>query len=245
MKRILLILPLIVMVLQVSAQRFNEGIIAGLSISDVDGFNNQYPDFKHPGFTVGGFVNTKIGQMTKLQLEISFIEKGSQLLPDSTNNNPYYDLTLNYIDVSLMVRQPVHWKVNNKLSDKYGLIFGLTYGTLAYYQYTAQSIVYSSSTYNNGLFNNHLDGELNTFDASAFIGFYYNFSPQFFADVRYSNSFIPAVKHNSTTTFYPYFNSWNSGSNLCFELRLGYQFGSGKNNASGQGTASPPEPPSN
>ncbi|HSY75416.1 MAG TPA: outer membrane beta-barrel protein, partial [Bacteroidia bacterium] len=214
MKRLLFILPLLILVTEAKAQRFRVGFMAGLTINDVSGADlvDADNDFKKPGFSISGLVNTKIGNTTQLQMEIAFIEKGSAVLPDSTNNNLYYNLNLNYIDVSVLIRQPLHIAVNKKMSDKYGLLIGGTYGTLISYSYTVQS--------------NPTPIDLNNFDASAFIGFYYNFTPKFFIDLRYSNSIIPAIKRDaSTSTFYPYFNSWNRGDNMSFEIRLGFIFG--------------------
>ncbi|HWY97673.1 MAG TPA: porin family protein [Bacteroidia bacterium] len=214
MKRLLFILPLLLVVIEARAQRFRVGFMAGITIDDVSGADlfDADNDFKKPGFTLGGLVNTKIGNTTQLQMEIAFIQKGSAVTPDTTNNNQFYNLNLNYIDVSVLIRQPVHLAINKKMSDQYGLLIGGTYGTLISYSYKVM--------------NNPTPIDLNGFDASAFIGFYYNFTPKFFIDLRYSNSIIPAIKRDaSTTTFYPYFNSWNRGDNMSFEIRLGFIFG--------------------
>ncbi|HXP50146.1 MAG TPA: outer membrane beta-barrel protein [Bacteroidia bacterium] len=215
MKRLLLMLPLFIIVSTVQAQRFRVGVVAGAAITDIAGADlvDNDNDFVKAGLIVGGLVNTKIGATTQMQLEISFIQRGSQVLPDTTHMNDYYIMNLNYINVSLSVRQPIHININRKMTDKYGLIFGLTYGSLLSYSYTIQGLNYLA--------------DLNTTDANAFFGFYYNFTPNFFFDLRYSNSFIPVIKRDGyNQSFYPWFNSWNAGDNMAFELRLGYTFGS-------------------
>ncbi len=231
MKRLLLILPLLLTFTITNAQQFKIGIIAGLGITDVAGADliDNDNDFQKGGFIGGGFVNTKIGQTTQMQLEISFMQKGSQVPPDTLHMNNYYVLNLNYVDVSLMVRQPIHININRKMSDKYGLIFGLTYGNLVYYSFEVQGINYQLN--------------LNSFDASAFIGFYYNFTPNFFFDMRYSNSFITAIKHDgSNSQWYPYYGSWNDGNNMAFELRLGYVFVGGSSAGDNSPSAAPGAP---
>jgi hypothetical protein len=231
MKRLLFILPALMLFTSIHAQVFRVGAEAGLMISDVDGVSGTgLVKFGKPGFTIGGLVNTKIGNTTQMQLEISYTEKGSEVFPDTTHNNNYYDLSFYYLDISLSVRQPLHLRVNSKMSDKYGLIFGATFGPLISYSYTVQGLTYD------------LTGQLNNYDASAFLGFYYNFTPAFFFDLRYSNSFIPAYKHNASTQgFYPFYNSWNAGDNMAFELRLGYRFGT--SNEEPASTATPPPAP--
>ena len=215
MKRLLFILPLFIACTIVSGQTFRVGAMAGITITDVEGVSGTgLVEFHKPGFTVGGQVSTKIGPKTQVQMEICFTQRGSEVFPDSTHTNFYYDLNLNYIDISLEIRQSLHIRVNNKLSDKYGVLAGGTYGPLVGYSYTVQGIIYN------------LDQQLNFFDANVFFGFYYNFTDNFFFDMRYSNSFIPAYKHNATTQgFYPFYNSWEAGNNMGFELRFGYRFG--------------------
>ncbi len=218
MKRILLIFSATLLVTVTSAQQFKVGAIAGLAITDVQGFNGtEIPTFRKGGLILGGLVSTHISNTTKMQLEISYVQRGSQIPPDTTNNNNFYLFRLNYIDISLSVRHPIHLSINHKVSDKYGVLAGLTYGTLIYQSYEVKTISYDISS------------ELNTFEANAFVGFYYNFTPNFFFDLRYSNTFITAIKHNASPTngFYPYFNSWNDGNNMAFELRLGLTFGGG------------------
>lgn len=234
MKRLLLIFFIAITVSTAEAQQFKVGAIAGVAITDVQGFNGtEIPTFRQGGFILGGLVNTHVTNTTKMQLEIYFIQRGSEILPDSLHMNDYYDFRLNYVDISLSVRKPIHLNMNNKVSDKYGLIFGLTYGTLVYQAYSVQSVPLDISS------------DLNTYEANAFIGFYYNFTPNFFFDFRYSNSFLPAIKSNATSIggiFYPYFNSWNDGNNIAFELRLGLTFGGGSTSNDAGPSTPPPAP---
>lgn len=234
MKRLLFLPLILTLAITANAQQFKIGAVAGIAITDVQGFNQtEIPTFRKGGAIIGGVVNTHIGNTTRMQLEISYVQRGSQIPPDSTHLNNYYLLRLNYIDVSLMVRQPIHLSINHKVSDKYGLLAGLTYGTLIYQSYNAQSVYYDMSA------------NLNTYEANVFFGFYYNFTPNLFFDLRYSNTFLPVIKSNATSVggvFYPYFNSWNDGNNIGFEIRLGYTFGGGST-SNDAGPSSPPPAP--
>jgi len=235
MKRfIVLLLPFLSLVSYTKAQTFKAGILAGVAITDIAGMDqvDADNDFYKFGLTAGGFVNTKIGPSSSLEMEITYTQKGSQQPPDSTNNNNYYTLALNYIDVTLVWKKQLHININKKPTDKLGFEAGITLGSLISYSYTAKSNPFD------------LTGQLNTIDASAVIGLTYSFSPKFFFSGTYSNSFIPALKHDAfpSGSYGLYYQAWNNGANLAFQLTFGYIFNGGSEGAEDNSSAPAPPP---
>ena len=58
-------------------QRFHGGPMTGLVVSQVDGDN--LGGYNKPGIRAGGWVNTQISDLTTLQLELQYIQKGSKI----------------------------------------------------------------------------------------------------------------------------------------------------------------------
>ena len=123
-------------------------------------------------------------------------------------------INLNYIDVSLLVKQGLGYSKKAGF-DKFGVEAGLTIGDLI-------SSSFKDSTNMKGPI------KVNPFDLEILAGVYYNFTPGFYVDVRYSNSLIHAIPHQSNfQNFYPYF-TMQKGNNLVFQLTLGFVFGNKK-----------------
>jgi hypothetical protein len=220
MKRLLLVTAILfTLFLRSNAQRFRVGITGGVNISDVDGMDqtDNDDDFHKYGFTIGGLVTTQLGPKSSLTMEISFDQKGSSQAPDSTNNNNYYTLQLNYVDVTLLWKRQIHFHINKNPTDKFGFEAGLCFGSLVNYSYTAKSLSYT------------IPG-INTFNGNVVIGLYYNFSQKFFLSGTYSNSFIPVIPHDAfpAGSYGLNYSAWNRGDNLVFQLTLGFVFGNPK-----------------
>jgi hypothetical protein len=69
--------------------------------------------------------------------------------------------------------------------------------------------------------------DVNTFnktDLSLLIGLDYNFSAHTALSFRYSNSLIPAVKHDAYPGYF-FIYSFNTGNNLVFQMSLKFVFG--------------------
>jgi hypothetical protein len=216
MKRVILILiATTISIFHADAQRFKVGITAGVDISDVDGtdLTDADDDFNKFGFTLGTYVNTRLNDRSMVQMEIAWAQKGSSQPPDSTNNNFYYKLQLNYVDVTLVYRHSLQFNVDKKPTTKFEFEAGASLGYLFNYSYAVQSILYPIN--------------LNTTDVSALVGLVYNFSPSFCLDVRYSNSIIPVIKPDAVNNYFLYYGSWNRGHNLVFQISFKYTFGNG------------------
>jgi hypothetical protein len=212
-----------------SAQTFEAGFYAGAAVSDIPGTDNidNDVDFEHLGFTVAGTVSAKISHTTKVQMEIRFIQRGAEQTPatDTTYQpngnintigyNDYFTMRLNYVDVVLGVKHSIHFNIRNATTDKYGIEAGVSIGYLVGYSYEVQSINYTL--------------DLAPVDISPFIGLYYNVTPHFYVEGRYSNSINSVLKKDNNANnlgFYNlYYNSWNNGHNVGFSFTIGFNFG--------------------
>ena len=246
MKRLTLLLLLIFPYLQYSnAQIFRAGFYLGASMTDIPGTDNidNDADFEHLGFTIGGTVSARITPKTNLQMEIRFIQRGAQQNPaaDTTYNaignvqsvqyNDYFTMTLHYVDVVIGVKRQIHFNLRHAATDRYGIEGGVSIGTLVGYSYEVQSVNYTL--------------DLSLIDVSPFIGIYYNVTPHFYIEGRYSNSINSVLKHdnsNSNDFYNLYYGTWNAGHNVGFSLVLGFVFGGSSSNQPA-GNTPPPAPP--
>jgi Outer membrane protein beta-barrel domain len=240
MKRIILLFLFVLPFLKnTDAQTFHAGFYAGATMTDVPGTDNidNDMDFRHLGFTVAGTVSAKISPKTQLQMEIRYFQRGAQqtpaydTVPNYTNTptiglNNYFDMTLKYVDIVVGIKHQVHCNLRNQNTDRYGIEAGVSLGALIGYSYEAQSINYPL--------------ELNPVDISPYVGIYYNVTPHFYIEGRYSNSINSAIKQSgSNAQYFLYYGSWDDGHNVSFNITLGFNFGG----ASGTSVNNTPPPP--
>lgn len=229
MKRLALVILLSFPALKyASAQTFEAGFYGGATMTDIPGTDNidNDDDFEHLGFTIAGTVATRISPSTKLQMEIRYFVRGAEQTPAILNDSastinvnptgqylsPYFTLTLRYVDVALGIKHAVHFNLRNKATDRYGIETGVSLGALVSYSYEAESINYTL--------------DLNKIDISPYVGIYYNITPHFYVEGRYSNSIFPVVKQDgSNSQYFLYYGSWNDGHNIAFSLTMGFNFG--------------------
>lgn len=219
MKRLVSLLLFVFPLLQFSsAQTFKAGFYVGANLTGVQGLEaNNDNSFAHPGFTVAGTLSTKIGRKANLQMELRFFQRGASQSPvyDSTTGeyNNYFKLTLNYVDAVIGIRRQIHFTLRNENTDKYGVEAGVSVGYLFGYSYEVQSITYTLAVH--------------PVDISPYIGLYYNVTPHFYTEIRYSNSVNSVlVDSQAKNPYFLYYNSFNDGHNLAFSLVLGFVFGS-------------------
>jgi hypothetical protein len=230
MKRLAVVFLFVIPFLHsISAQTFQAGFYIGATMTDIPGTDNidNDADFEHLGFTIAGTVSTQISPKTKLQMEIRFFQRGAQQNPavDTTYGvtgniqnvqyNDYFTMTLNYVDVVIGVKRQIHFNLRHAATDRYGIEGGVSLGTLVGYSYSVQSVNYTL--------------DLALLDISPYVGIYYNVTPHFYIEGRYSNSINSAVKADNNANnlgFYNlYYGSWDAGHNVGFSLTLGFNFG--------------------
>ena len=198
--------------------RFRAGLTFGAVATDIPGMDikDNDSDFHKLGVSVGGIVNAYLNQKNSLQLEINYIQKGSSSPPDSGNIN-YYKFGLQYIEVPVIFKHKLHINIRRKPNDKLELEAGVSFGRLIGFTNIDQS--------NSPLQIN--ESYLNTTDISLLGGISYDFTQHLSFCIRYSNSVIPVIKHNSIPS-YQLINAFNNGNNQVFLFALKYIFGKTK-----------------
>ena len=88
---------------QLYTQDFAGGVIIGLSASQVSGDN--LAGYNKAGLLIGAFANRKITKLLTVQMEINYIQKGSNNpnindLQNSNYNTP--DISLSYVEVPII-----------------------------------------------------------------------------------------------------------------------------------------------
>ncbi len=218
--RIFLVAGFLTLTTILRAQHFSTGLSLGPLVSDVQGTDTRdYDnDYAKIGYCGGIFVNRTFGRNDILQLEINYVQKGTEQLPDSTNNG-YFKLVFNYVEVPLIWRHRIRVNMNRKFYNNFEWELGASGGYLFSYSY-------NSSGYNLPLDKSNL----NSVDICVLLGINYLISHNWYFGVRFSNSVIPVIKRNAipaqALATYPL--SFNNGNNTMFEFCLRFVFGSGR-----------------
>ena len=98
------------------AQKFEGGVVLGLVGSQVAG--DQLAGYKKAGLNAGGWINLPIGEKSKLQMELTYIQKGSRENPDYEKGKyDSYLMRLGYVQLPLVYL----YQYNNFLGFEAGL----------------------------------------------------------------------------------------------------------------------------
>ena len=174
--------------LSIKAQNFGGGLILGFSTSQVGGDN--LAGFNKAGLLIGAYGNKSISELLSFQMEITFIQKGSNnpKMNDSEHSNYLKeDISSSYIEVPLLLQ----YHQSNKLKIEGGV--QLAYLINGYY--------------------NDINGEIPTYSVNPFrkndfgllLGIDYKYSKNISLNTRLSNSILPIG-----TEDYDLVNSYNS-----------------------------------
>ena len=196
-----LFITVVIINTSVFSQRFNGGIHAGISATQVSG--DEQAGFNKAGIYGGGYVNLYFSKKSSVQLELNFIQKGSRKNPKPDNGDySKYLCRLNYVEMPLMY----------KLDIAKWLTFEI--GIAAAY------LVQSSEEDQNGSVSPYL--QFKKYEISLIGGAYYNFATHFMVNVRYENTFplLPIRQHASRASYN--LNKGQYNSVLVFSLQ--YQF---------------------
>jgi hypothetical protein len=179
------------------AQKFDAGILAGLSTSQVDG--DDLSGFNKAGFKAGGFVSRKLGGKAALVFEIEYIQKGSRK-PVSADNE-YFLMRLGYIEVPLLF--------NYYVGKKWNLEAGVAFAALvsSYEEDETGEILHAP--------------EFNRLDYLIAIGANYFITSNFYFNIRYSYSIVP-MRGKTENYNYRYFIGGQYNEVLAFTM--GYVF---------------------
>lgn len=168
------------------AQNFGGGIILGLSTSQVGG--DDLAGFNKLGILAGIFANKSISELLRLQMEMNYIQKGSNN-PDmndyKSENVGKTDISLNYIEVPILLQ----YQQNTTLKIEGGIQFANLIN--GYYNDSYGEITYSEIT---PFIKN---------DVGLILGMDYKFSENFSLNTRISNSILPIGKedYNHPSTY--------------------------------------------
>ena len=174
--------------LSIKAQNFGGGLILGFSTSQVGGDN--LAGFNKAGLLIGAYGNKSISELLSFQMEMTFIQKGSNnpKMNDSEHSNYLKeDISSSYIEVPLLLQ----YHQSNKLKIEGGV--QLAYLINGYY--------------------NDINGEIPTYSVNPFrkndfgllLGIDYKYSKNISLNTRLSNSILPIG-----TEDYELVNSYNS-----------------------------------
>jgi len=177
--KILLTILICVFSINVHAQNFGGGIILGLSTSQVSGDN--LGGFNKAGLLAGGFIDLQLSKTLKGQMEMTFIQKGSN--NPNMNENSYSDISLSYVEIPLLLK----YQQSRTIAIEGGI-------ETAFLISASDNDIY-------GQISSNSTKEFNTTDISIFIGINYSINSKLILNSRISNSIIPIRDHASSTTF--------------------------------------------
>jgi hypothetical protein len=182
--------------ISIQAQNFDGGIIAGASTSQVAG--DMLGGFNKIGLLAGVYTNLKIKENLKVQLEITYIEKGSR--NPNLHKSTIQEITLSYVEVPISIN----------LQQKESL--GVELGILPAFIMSSKMNDYFSEI--------EIDPSFEKYDFGIFAGINYHLSKKIILNSRISNSIIPIRPHVSGAT-----DGWNKGQyNTVLSFALHYNF---------------------
>jgi hypothetical protein len=158
-------------------QQFKGGIDGGIIGSQVTG--DLLGGFNKAGVKAGGYVSLRLNDLSSVQMELNFIQKGSRKnpsqQPDSTMDYSTYLLRLNYIEM------PLHYRYQFRKT----IMFegGISMGVLV----NAQEL-------RNGI--EDMPVPFKKYDLSWEMGVFYEILEGIQVNLRYSYSILAVRRHN-------------------------------------------------
>ncbi len=169
----------------VTAQRFSAGLTIGLNASQIDG--DRYAGYNKIGLVGGIQAAAMINDKVDLGIELRFSQIGSRSTPDTQNSAEPFGITLNYAEVPVTINYK-DWYIEDE--DYYRLEFhaGLTYARLISSQLKDEAGSPFESLID--LFNENYFGGL--------IGATYFINEHFGATFRFNRAFIFLYKNTDS-----------------------------------------------
>lgn len=179
MKFYLQIIVFVFLSSNVFSQTFGGGAIAGLSASQLDGDN--WGGYHKAGLTFGAYTYTKLNKYIDAQLEIRYVQKGSN--SNSKEQEVFYLSKLNYIELPIFLK----YHFLNKFTANIGL---------------ASGYLQKSTEDKDGIGDEPADPEFNQFEFSGLLGVGYKITDKIFFDIRCNYSILPVRSHPGDQIFY-------------------------------------------
>ena len=169
----------------VQSQSFGGGTIFGISTSQVGG--DDISGFNKAGLLLGVFANRKLSDYTAFQMEITYIQKGSNNPKMTEINHPNYlkaDISMSYIEIPFLIQ----YQQSEKIKIEGGV--QLAWLISGYYN----DLIGKIPSENLPFLKN---------DIGLFLGLDYKFSKKISLNSRISNSIIPigSEDYNHANTF--------------------------------------------
>ena len=178
-KPYLLIIFIILLSPNLFSQTFGGGVLAGLSASQLEGDN--WGGYTKAGLTFGAYTNIVLNQYIDAQLEVRYVQKGSN--SNSNENGVFYLSKLNYIELPLFLK----YNFLNKFSANIGIAAG-------YLQKSTED--------KDGIGDEPADPAFNQFELSGLFGIEYRIYNCFYFNARLNYSILPVRAHPGNQTFY-------------------------------------------
>jgi hypothetical protein len=178
---------------------FHGGAYAGISTSQLSG--DQLSGFKKVGLYAGAFVNVHLTPKSLLQLEISYIQKGSRSV--SKFYGLIYHVNLQYFEAPLLYK----WQFSNR--------FGLEVGPAA--GFLIKNTKIERDAY--GVFPDDRPA-FNRFDLSITGGVSIKIIEHLKTEIRFSQSVLPIRQHASGAVYRLNRGQYNSVIGLIFMVEF-------------------------
>lgn len=203
MKKLIVLIVLLLSMMAAKSQIFNGGLMLGLTASQVDG--DSYSGYNKPGLLGGVFVSTELFPNLNGRLEIRYAARGAKN-PASDNNTGFYQLSLHYIDIPVLVA----YRVKEYGALEIGLIPGY--------------LISATGEDDGGKLPDEALTGYHKFDLGLLMGININLIPRLGVYVRYGYSFLSI--RNSAGAYYSWFGKifGNSVGDFNNYLSFGLQY---------------------
>ena len=197
LKKFAILLFCVFLTLSIQAQNFGGGVILGLGASQVGG--DDLAGFNKAGLLVGAFANTSISELLSFQMEMTYIQKGS----NNPNNTDLHEYDLNYLEIPFFLK----YQTKYQLKIEGGFLTGI--------------LINQTERYSDGIeLINMSNGNFNTFDFGVGLGIDYSLTEKLTLNSRISNTlFFSPTREYSAQTF---INRGNYNSVLSFAIHYNF-----------------------
>ena len=204
-KKFAIILSCGFLTFSIQAQDFGGGVILGLSTSQVGG--DDLAGFHKAGLLLGVFANKSITELLSFQMEMTYIQKGSNNPNINNVEHPNYskqDISLSYIEVPLLLQY--------HQSDKLKIEGGVLTAYLVDGHYNDLS----------GKMPNPINPFI-SYDIGLLLGIDYKYSENISLNTRIGNSILPIGSEDYENQD-PYNSSKKGKYNSVLSFALHYNF---------------------
>jgi hypothetical protein len=165
------------------AQNFSGGVILGISTTQVGGDN--LGGFNKAGLLTGVFVNKSISSLLSLQMEMTYIQKGSNNPNMNNSEHSNYlkeDISSSYTEIPLLI----HYQQSEVIKIEGGILTGILID--AYYKDNLGKINYGNTP------------PFIKYDFGLLLGINYKYSEKISLNTRLSNSILAIGTEDYTAT---------------------------------------------